>query len=141
MMLFKWLLGWLSGDLAGALTRAYGMRLEAETDEKKLIADAAIADIQRQIDAVQTAKEIRLASAGFWEMRLITSLIAGCFALHLMLVTLDTCFQFGWRIAKYPAPFDDWQGSILLSFFGVQVAGQGLTAIAAAIRGSKRNGR
>ncbi|CDZ43206.1 Hypothetical protein NGAL_HAMBI1146_59790 [Neorhizobium galegae bv. officinalis] len=137
MVLLKWLLGWVTGDLASALTRAYDTRLKADTAEKKLVADAAIADIQRHMTAMQSAKEIRQATAGFWEMRLITFVIAGCFALHLLLVTLDTCFTFGWRVSKYPSPFDEWQGAILLSFFGVQVAGQGITAIAAAIRGRK----
>ncbi|WP_435657930.1 hypothetical protein [Brucella pituitosa] len=131
------ILRWLTGDFAGALTRAYEMKLKAANDEQRLVADTAIADIQRQIDAASNAREIRLASAGFWEMRLITSIIAGCFALHLLLVTLDTCFALGWKIAKFPAPFDEWQGAILLSFFGIQAVGGGLNAIAAAIRGRK----
>ena len=138
MVLLKWLLGWVSGDLATAFTRAYDMKLQADTAEKKLIADAAIADVQRQMASMQNALEIRKASAGFWEMRLLTFIIAGCFSLHLLLVTLDTCFAFGWRVPKFPQPFDEWQGAILLSFFGVQVAGQGVTAIAAAIRGRPR---
>lgn len=130
-------LRWLTGDLMGALTRAYEMKLKAENDQQRLVADAAIADISRQIDAARNAREIRLASVGFWEMRLITAVIAGCFALHLLLVTLDTCFALGWRIAKFPAPFDEWEGMILLSFFGIQAVGGGLNAIAAAIRGRK----
>ena len=131
------LLQWLAGDLAGALTRAYDMRLKAENDQQRLIADAAISDVNRQIDAARNAKEIRLASSGLWEMRLITAIIAGCFALHLLLVTLDTCFKLGWAIPKFPAPFDEWQGAILLSFFGIQAVGGGLNAIAAAIRGRR----
>lgn len=79
----------------------------------------------------QTAKEIRLATASFWEMRLITFLIAAIFTLHLVLVGLDTCFALGWKIAKFPAPFDEWQGVILLSFFGVQIAGNVTRTIAA----------
>jgi hypothetical protein len=70
-------------------------------------------------------------------MRLITAVIAGCFALHLVLVTLDTCFALGWRIAKFPAPFDEWEGTILLSFFGVQAIGMGISGIVSAIRGRK----
>lgn len=128
---------WLSGDLAGALTRAYEMRLKAEHDQQRLIADAAISDVTRQIEAARNAKEIRLASAGFWEMRLITAVIGGCFSFHLLLVTLDTCFKLGWAVPKFPAPFDEWQGAILLSFFGVQAVGGGLNAIAAAIRGRR----
>ncbi len=135
--MFASFLRWLTGDLMGALTRAYEMKLKAENDQQRLVADAAIADISRQIDAARNAKEIRLASVGFWEMRLITAVIAGCFALHLLLVTLDTCFALGWRIAKFPAPFDEWEGMILLSFFGIQAVGGGLNAIAAAIRGRK----
>jgi hypothetical protein len=133
----KWIFGWATGDLAKALTNAYDMKLKAQTDEQKLVADAAVEDIKRQMAGMQNAKEIRLASAAFWEMRLITAVIAGCFALHLFLVTLDTCFALGWRISAFPRPFDEWQGAILLSFFGVQVAGQGITAIAAAIRGRR----
>lgn len=130
-------LRWISGDLTAAFTRAYEMKLKAENEQQRLIADAAIADVNRQIDAARSAKEIRLASSGFWEMRLITAIIAGCFALHLLLVTLDTCFKLGWAIPKFPAPFDEWQGAILLSFFGIQAVGGGLNAIAAAIRGRR----
>ena len=137
LTLIKWIFGWASSDLAKALTNAYDMKLKAQTQEQTLVAEAAIEDIKRQLAGMQNAKEIRLATASFWEMRLITAIIAGCFALHLLLVTLDTCFAFGWRIAAFPRPFDEWQGAILLSFFGVQVAGQGITAIAAAIRGRR----
>lgn len=135
--MFSSFLRWLTGDLMGALTRAYELKLKAENDQQRLIADAAIADISKQVEAARNAKEIRLASVGFWEMRLITAVIAGCFALHLLLVTLDTCFALGWKIAKFPAPFDEWEGMILLSFFGIQAVGGGLNAIAAAIRGRK----
>ena len=135
--MFSSLLRWLTGDFIGALNRAYELKLKAENDQQRLVADAAIADINRQIEEARNAKEIRLASAVFWEMRLITAVIAGCFAIHLVLVTLDTCFALGWRIAKFPAPFDEWQGMILLSFFGIQALGGGLNAIASAIRGRK----
>ncbi len=131
------LIRWITGDLVGQLTRAYEVKKQAETDEQKLIADASIKMIEAKMAAKAQATEIRLATAGFWEIRLITALIAGCFALHLLLVTLDTCFALGWGVAKFPAPFDQWEGTILLSFFGVQVAGLGFNAIAAAIRGRK----
>jgi len=128
---------WITGDLIGQLTRAYETKLKAENDTQRLVADAAIRDIEAQIEAKRQSTEIRKQTAGFWEMRLITFLVAGCFTLHLVLVTLDTCFRLGWGVPKYPAPFDEWQGAILLSFFGVQVVGHGIQAIAAAIRGRK----
>jgi len=128
---------WLTGDLVGQLTKAYEARLNAANAEKRLVTDATIKQLEAQMAAKAQATEIRLATAGFWEIRLITAVIAGCFALHLLLVTLDTCFALGWGVAKFPPPFDQWEGTILLSFFGVQVAGQGFNAIAAAIRGRK----
>jgi hypothetical protein len=123
-----------AGPLIGALSKAYEAKLAADNDESRLIAETAIKDIERQIADREAAKEIRLATATFWEMRLVTALVAGCFALHLFLVTLDTCFALGWRVSAFPKPFDEWQGTILLSFFGVQAVGKGITAIASAIR-------
>jgi hypothetical protein len=127
----------ITGDLFGQLRQAYQAKLAAANETERLIADTAIKDIERRMHDRAVAKEIRLATAGFWEMRLVTFIIAGCFAFHLLLVTLDTCFKLGWRIPAFPSPFDEWQGTILLSFFGVQVVGQGITAIASAIRGRK----
>lgn len=123
-----------AGPLISALGDAYKAKLAADNDESRLIAETAIKDIERQIADREAAKEIRLATATFWEMRLVTALVAGCFALHLFLVTLDTCFALGWRVSAFPKPFDEWQGTILLSFFGVQAVGKGINAIAAAIR-------
>jgi hypothetical protein len=123
-----------AGPLIGALSKAYEAKLAADNDESRMVADVAIEDIKRQIADRDAAKEIRLATATFWEMRLVTAMVAGCFALHLLLVTLDTCFSLGWRIAAFPKPFDEWQGTILLSFFGVQAVGKGINAIASAIR-------
>ena len=131
------ILKWVTGDLIGQLTRAYEARLKAANETERLIADVAIKDIERQMADRAAAKEIRLATAGFWEMRLITVLIAAPFVLHLNLVGLDTAFKLGWRIPAYPEPFASWQGAILLSFFGVHVIGQGITALAGAIRGRR----
>ena len=131
------LVNWLTGSLVGQLTKAYEAKLKAANETERLIADAAIKDIERQMADRQTAKEIRLQTSGFWEMRLLTAVIAGCAALHFALVTLDTCFAFSWSVAAYPKPFDEWEGAILLSFFGVQALNQSIGAIAAAIRGRK----
>lgn len=128
---------WLTGSLVGQLTEAYKAKLAAQNDEQRLVAEATIKHLEAEMQARAGAKEIRLATAGFWEMRVVAAVISGCFALHLLLVTADTCFGLGLRVAAFPAPFDQWEGTILLSFFGVQVAGQSITAIASAIRGRK----
>ena len=128
--MIKWILNWVSGGLAGALTRAYDAKINSKSESEKVRAEVAIKDIDAQIEARRQATEIRIATSGFWEMRLITFLIAGCFTLHLVLVTLDTCFKFGWRIPAFPSPFDAWEGTILLSFFGVQIGSKALDTAA-----------
>lgn len=125
-----WFLNWLTGGFASSLTKAYQAKLNSNSEIERVRAEVVLKDIESKMDARRQATEIRMATSGFWEMRLITFLIAGCFTLHLVLVALDTCFQFGWRIPAFPKPFDEWQGTILLSFFGVQVAGKALDTAA-----------
>ncbi len=137
----KAVLGWMTGGGIAAigeqLRQARLDSLNAQNNEQRIIADLRIKELEFQQEAARHALEVRRETAGFWEMRLITFVIAGCFAFHLLLVTLDTCFRLGWGIPAFPSPFDQWQGAILLSFFGVQVVGQGITAIAGAIRGRR----
>lgn len=96
-------------------------------------AKVAIEQIRAEVAARQQVATIRQATAGYWEMRLITFLIAGCFTLHLCAVTFDTLFRAGLAIPKYPAPFDEWEGTILCSFFAVQGSIVAVRSIAAAI--------
>lgn len=107
-------------------------RIAALNTERRLAHDQNMAERQSR-------KEIRLATASYWEMRLGTGLIAFPFIFHLWSVWLDTQFKFGWQIDKFPAPMDEWEGAILLSFFGITMIGGGIKAIAGAIayRGRK----
>jgi hypothetical protein len=131
------LLKWLSGDVLGKLTEAYTTAKTSAVESERVKAGVLEKQIEAEVSARQAALQVRLATAGFWEMRLITAIIAGCFTLHLVLVTLDTCFALGWRIAKFPPPFDEWEGTILLSFFGVFAASKGVNALAAAFIGRR----
>lgn len=135
--MWTFIVRWITGSLVGQLTDAYKAKLAAGNETERVVADVAIKDIERQMADRQAAKEIRLQTSGFWEMRLITAIIAGGAATHFALVTLDTCFDFAWSVAAYPKPFDEWEGAILLSFFGVQAISQGIGGIASAIRGRK----
>lgn len=126
-----------ASPLISALGDAYKAKLAAANDEQRIIADVAIEDIKRQISDREAATQIRLATATFWEMRLMTACVALPFVLHAGAVGIDTTFKMGWRIPAYPEPFASWEGAILLSFFGVQAVGKGITAIASAIRSRK----
>lgn len=131
-------LNWLTGSVLGRLTDAYVAAKSSAVESERIKAGVIEKQIEAEIAARQAALQVRLSTAGFWEMRLITAVIAGCFTLHLVLVTLDTCFALGWRIAKFPPPFDEWEGAILLSFFGIFAATKGVNALAAAFAGGRR---
>lgn len=119
--MFPWSLittvaGWLLRMSSVKFLRDLGTSLQGATDNAAAV---SMKQIEAEMEARKAARDIRLATSGFWEMRLITFAIAGCFTLHLIAVTLDTVFMLGWGIPKYPRPFDEYEGVILLSFFGV----------------------
>lgn len=124
------ILNFLSGGLLDKVLGYLGQREDARIAAMNATDQRAHED---RMAARQAAKEIRLATAGFWEMRLITALIATPFLVHLWLVGIDTMWPQPWNVEKWPAPFDEWEGAILLSFFGVSVVGTVGQAIAGAV--------
>lgn len=125
------ILGWLTGDALKVFAEIYAKNKDSKVESERIEAEWAKAKLDAML-------QVRLATAGFWEMRLITALIAGCFTLHLVLVTLDTCFQFSWSIPAFPQPFAEWEGAILLSFFGLQAGVTSIRGIAGAIASRKK---
>lgn len=135
--MIAWIVKLLTGSVFDRLTGLYEKKLQADGAAQKLAAELAVKQIEADLEVRQNAKEIRLATAGFWEMRTITFLIALPFVIHLWAVGLDTVFRFGWGVPKFPSPFDQYEGVILLSFFGVQVAGKAMDTLAFIFRGRK----
>lgn len=123
--LINLLTGGLADKFFGWLGDRDRQRYAAMNDAQKFAHD------ERQA-ARAAALSIRLATAGHWEMRLITFVIAACFVTHLVLVTIDTNWPQPWNVASFPKPFDEWEGAIILSFFGVQVVNKVATSAAAA---------
>jgi hypothetical protein len=123
----------IGGPIVSSLLKGYRAKLEAANTSDRIAADLAIREIEAGIDARKQAHELRLATSGFWEMRLLTLAIAVPFVAHLWAVWLDTQFRFGWEIPKFPEPMDDWQGAILLSFFGIYTLGRTVQSVGAAI--------
>lgn len=136
--MLKIILSWLTGGGIAAVGRELRQArldaLNAQNAEQRIIADVHVKELEAEMEQRWQAAEIRRETAGFWEMRALTFLIAAPFALHAGAVGLDTTFRFGWGVPAYPPPFDEWEGRILLSFFGVQVVSGGIMAIAGAIR-------
>src|SRR5215217_9519986 len=94
MSFFMSILNWISGGLLDKITnpllQAYRDKLAADTSDKKLEAEQRIKQLELEQQQRNNAKEIRLATSGFWEMRLLTFLIALPFVIHLWIVSWDT---------------------------------------------------
>jgi hypothetical protein len=129
--IFNFITGGLVGKIVDAFISHDAAKQAALNDQQRMAFN------ERQ-DIRQNAQAIRMATSGFWEMRALTVLIALPFILHVWLVALDTCFGFGWRIAKFPAPFDSWEGGIVLSFFGLAGGVSAIRTIAGAVALPKR---
>ncbi|WP_052832942.1 hypothetical protein [Bradyrhizobium sp. LTSP885] len=125
--MWKLAFSWITGGGFGMLVDLYNKHKDSAVESERIQAAWAKA----QLDAMTSNRN---ATSGFWEMRLLTFIIGGCFTSHLVAVTLDTVFKLGWKINKYPVPFDEWEGSILLSFFGLTAGVIGIKAIASALR-------
>lgn len=126
---------WLLKRSSTRLLQSIGGVLEGATDS---IGKVALAQVQAEITARQAAKEVRLAMVGFPEIRLLTFIVGLCVVSHFAAVSLDTIFKFGWKIPAYPAPMDEWEGYIILWFFGIQpLAKSGIAAVIQAFKGRK----
>jgi hypothetical protein len=137
-----WLLTLLTGPAVDKVLGHLERKAENETEREKVRTMAQLQVIKLTLadrqDQRRSLNEVRLATAGFWEMRLLTFLIAMPFVWHVWSVWLDTQFKLGWRIDKFPEPFDQWEGTIILSFFGAAVVSTGLKSIAGAVAINKR---
>lgn len=121
--------GWLTGGGFSVLTDIYNKHKDSALESERLQATWAA----QQLASLQA---VRLATSGFIEMRIITFVIAAIFTLHLLLVGLDTMFGWTWDgnpVKAFPHPMNEWEGAILLSFFGLTAGVIGLKAVAAAI--------
>lgn len=126
------------GQILSALQKAHEARLKAQNDADRLAADISVKALEAQLEIAKNAAEIRASTSGFFEMRIVTFLIALPFVLHLWAVAADTIFKLGWAIPAFPQPFAEWQGAILLSFFGIYTLGRGVQTVAAAILKRKK---
>lgn len=122
----KFLLNLLTGGLADRLLDAYRAKLTAGNDALRVQADTRIAEVEAEVEARAIAKDVRLAMAGFWEMRLLTFLAGLPACLHFAAVALDSTLPGlfpGWVVHALPGSMADWQGTIILGLFGFGTAG------------------
>ncbi len=128
--MFSLALKWFLGGGFSFLTDIYNKGKDSQVESERTNAVWA----GQQLAAMSAN---RAATSGFTEMRVLTFLIALPFVVHLNLVGLDTMFGWTWNglpVKKFPKPFDEWEGAILLSFFGLTAGVIGVKAIANAFR-------
>ncbi|GJD31518.1 hypothetical protein PMNALOAF_2777 [Methylobacterium adhaesivum] len=128
-----WLISAFTGDTVKALASTVAKFKDSAVESERVKASVAMKQLEAKLEADRLSQQVRLATAGFFEMRVLTFFTAFPFVAHLNLVALDTCFKLGLKVPAFPRPFDEWQGAILLSFFGIAVGGKIATGIVGAI--------
>ena len=110
------MIGWLGlfGSVASKLADAYKARDNAKTDADRMAADV-------QIEALRG----RLASKDNPGLQWAVAIVAVAMALHIAAVVLVSMIPaLGWTIHALPHPMNEWQGSIILSMFGLAAVGR-----------------
>ena len=103
---------WLS--VASKLASAYLARDNATTDAARAVADVHI-----------KALETKLASRDNPALQWAVGIIALAMAVHIALVVVVSCLPgLGWTIHALPAPMNEWQASVVMSFFGIAAIGK-----------------
>lgn len=124
---------WGAGRLLKHLLKAYGDQQDATTERERIAADVKIKAIEAEIASQQSANEVRRATAGQWEMRLIVFLVGFPVAAHFACVCLVSAFPGafpGWTVHALPAPMNEWQAQIILSLFGLKAVAMGIGILA-----------
>ncbi len=111
--LFRALTGLLGGGIPDQLRRAYEAKLNAQNDQDRLVAESTIR-------ALEIAQANRLATSDNWGVRLAIGIVAVALCGHVAAVVIASTFPaLGWTVHALPAPMNDWQGTIILSLFGL----------------------
>jgi len=134
MRLLYLLIDKLFGSAMTGVLDAYKFKVEADNKVDQRLADLQMkqAEIQQSLalESIATRKDVK----GFWEIRAMTFFIAFPFALHSLAVNMDSIFLFDWNVAQLPEPYDDYQGQILLWFFGIHITQTVAGTLVSAIR-------
>ena len=101
------------GGIPDQLRRAYEAKLAAQNDADRLAAESTIR-------ALEIARDNRLATADNLGVRLAIGIVALDLCGHVAAVVVASAFPgLGWVVHALPAPRNEWQGTIILSLFGL----------------------
>jgi len=100
--------------LLGKLADAYAARAQAQDDATRAAADVQIAALQG-----------RLASRDNRGLQWAVAIVALSMAIHIAAVVVASMIPaLGWVVHALPPPMNEWQGSIILSMFGLAAVGR-----------------
>lgn len=137
-MILQWILKWVGGDLATALTRAYELKLRAANDADRIKADVSIKALEAQMEAqAASAAVVRegMQHKAFWVPWLIAAVpCAGWFGWGMM----DSAFAGSLPdVAALPPQLKEYADIVFANIFYVGGGVAGAQLIAKAIGGRK----
>ena len=98
-----------AGGIPEQLRLAYQARLNAANDAERIEADREFSRLSN-----------RLATSDNVGLRIAIAIISISMAAHVALVAFVSSFpQWGWTVHALPAPMNEWEGSIIMSLFGL----------------------
>lgn len=113
MIGFGWITRILGGGIAEKLLRAYEVRENAKSDADRLAAESTIR-------ALEIAQANRLATSDNLGVRWAIGIVALALCGHVAAVVIASTFpSLGWTVHALPVPMNQWQGTIILSLFGL----------------------
>lgn len=138
MVFVKWILSWVSGGLASALTKAYELKLTAANDADRIRADVSIAAIEAQMAA--SAASAAVVKEGMQHK---------VFWIPWLLAAVPCSLWFGWGmmdslangilpdVAALPPQLKEYADVVFGNIFYTGAVGMGVQAVASAIRSRK----
>lgn len=128
------ILNFLFGSFSSSILEIIKIKENAKNDEDRIKADLILEDLRNSYRLKAEAVAFRKSTRNFIELRFLTFFIALPFAMHSFAVNLDSIFLFEWNVARLPEPYADYQGQIILWFFGLQATTTAINSIASIFR-------
>lgn len=123
-IIFLKLLGWVTGQLPnilGLVATYLGKKDDNATTRQATQTTASVAIVQATTSADVAINTLREkdseANSKWWVTALEKPLLFYLCAMHFAGIMIDTTFHMHWGIPAPPAPFDTYEGIILLSDF------------------------
>lgn len=108
-------------------------KVKESTQINNVVKELELKRLENEKAAHEAAKEIRIAMKDHWEIRLAVGLVAIPTSFHYACIVIDKTYNMGWQIQQLPEPLNEWQGTIILSYFGLVSVRHGINAVAASL--------